>query len=174
MEINQLKPTSLCLIQMGQKGLELVKSFPAVLTSDELNKIIFQSIPFGSKEGDFVTRTVDNNVICGYVFSLPKIGVERANIATLTAVYDSMDFQPKHIKRIFTLIVKELQKNRILSIDGSGRFTISIPDNSSISGRYSCMITDVIPKNRKSAASAISLVLSSSNSVLTWVNTRDL
>lgn len=117
MEINQLKPTSLCLIQMGQKGLELVKSFPAVLTSDELNKIIFQSIPFGSKEGDFVTRTVDNNVICGYVFSLPKIGVERANIATLTAVYDSMDFQPKHIKRIFTLIVKELQKNRILSID---------------------------------------------------------
>ena len=112
-----MKPTSLCLIHMGQKGLELVKAHPDVLPTEETDKIVFQSIPFGSNDGDFVTRTVSNSVICGYVFSLPKIGDERSNIATLTAVYDSMEFEPQYIKKVFTLIVKELQKNAILSIE---------------------------------------------------------
>lgn len=112
-----MKPTSLCLIQMGCNRLELVRAFPTVLAKDEIDKIIFQSIPFGANNGDFATRTISKRVICGYVFSVHKIGNERSNIATLTAVFDSMDFQPKFIKKVFSLIIHELKDNNLLSIN---------------------------------------------------------
>ena len=112
-----MKLTSLCLIQMGLNGLELVKAFPAVLTKKEMNKIIFQSIPFGANDGDFFTRTINKRVICGYVFSVHKIEKQRSNIATITAVFDSMDFQPIFIKNVFSLIIQELKNNNILSIN---------------------------------------------------------
>ena len=112
-----LKPVSLCLIQMGCNGLELVKAFPTVLAKDEMDIIIFQSIPFGANDGDFATRTISKRVICGYVFSVHKNGNERSNIATLTAVFDSLDFQPKFIKKVFSFIIQELKDNKLLSIN---------------------------------------------------------
>ena len=102
---------------MGTKGLELVKSFPSKITEIELDKIIFQSIPFGAQDGDFATRTVENKVICGYIFSLPTSTQERANIATLTIVFDQMDFDSKLIKDMFSFLIKSLKQKSILSIN---------------------------------------------------------
>ena len=112
-----MKPLNLCLIQMGIKGLELVKSYPDVLSKEELNKIVFQSIPFGAQDGDFATRTIDNFVICGYIFRIPEIDDKRANIATLTVIYDSMEFQPLFVKNVFSYIVRKLEESNLLSIE---------------------------------------------------------
>ena len=102
---------------MGKKGLELVESYPTKLTESELDKIIFQSIPFGAQDGDFATRTVEDKVICGYIFSLPAISQKRANIATLTIVFDSMDFDSKLIKDMFSFMIESLKNRRMLSIN---------------------------------------------------------
>ena len=102
---------------MGKKGLELVESYPSKLSESELDKIIFQSIPFGAQDGDFATRTVEDKVICGYIFSLPTSAQKRANIATLTIVFDSMDFDSKLIKDMFSFMIKSLKQKSMLSIN---------------------------------------------------------
>jgi len=50
-----MKPISLCLVQIGNKGIELVNSYPNVLPTEVTNQIILKSMPFGAKHGDFIT-----------------------------------------------------------------------------------------------------------------------
>ena len=109
MEIDPLKPTSLCLVEMGKNGLELVRSYPKVLSEDELNNITLKSIPMGSNDGDFTTSTVGSNIFSGYIFAIP--GEERQNIASLIAVFNSHNYEQKIIRKVFSFTIEELRKN---------------------------------------------------------------
>ena len=106
------KPVSLCLVHMGKKGLELVRSYPEVIPENELNNIVLKSMPMGSHDGDFTTTTVGDSVISGYIFSVP--GDERTNIASLIAVYGSMDYELNIVKKVFTFTINELRKSNAI------------------------------------------------------------
>lgn len=111
-----MKPVSLCLIRMGQKGLELVDTYPEVLPKEALNQIAVKSMPFNARDGDFSTSTVGDNVISGYVFAVPS-QEGRSNIASLVAVFDSLKFDPETIKKVFSFTITELKKNNLIEID---------------------------------------------------------
>lgn len=107
-----MKPVSLCLVEMGKKGLELVRAYPEILPQEEVNNIVLKSMPLGANDGDFATNTTGTSVISSYVFSLP--GEERTNIASLIAVFSSMNYQPQVIKKVFSFTVTELRKNNAI------------------------------------------------------------
>ena len=109
-----MKPISLCFVNMGSTGLDIVKAHPDVIPEDELKKIAIKSMPLGAKEGDFTTNTVDTNVISGYVFSIPREN-ERDNIGSLVAVFSSMDYQPQVINKVFSFTISELKKHGLIS-----------------------------------------------------------
>ncbi|MBD3190754.1 MAG: hypothetical protein GF308_08920 [Candidatus Heimdallarchaeota archaeon] len=111
-----MKPTSLCLVQMGEKGLELVEAYPKTYSKEVLNQIVIKSMPLNAKEGDFSSATVGPAVLSGYVFSIPSIQ-GRDNIASLVAVFESMKYNPETIRKIFSYIIIELKKNDLVSID---------------------------------------------------------
>ena len=110
-----MKPISLCLVQMGQKGLELVSAHPNVLPEDMVNQIVIKSMPMSAKDGDFSSATVDNAVFSGYVFSVPS-EVGRDNIATLIAVYNDMKYDSEVIRKVFSFTVDELKKKNLADI----------------------------------------------------------
>ncbi len=110
-----MKPISLCLIQMGKKGLELVKAHPDVVPESTLNQIVLKSMPMSSKEGDFSSSTADKCVFESYIFSVP--GAERNNIATLVAVFEGSDYKREDIRRFFSFTVTELEKNQMVNIE---------------------------------------------------------
>lgn len=111
-----MKPTSLCLVQMGEKGLELVEAYPKTYSKEVLNQIAIKSMPLNAKEGDFSSATVGPAVLSGYVFSIPATE-GRNNIASLVAVFESMKYNPESIRKIFSYIIIELKKNDLVTID---------------------------------------------------------
>lgn len=110
-----MKPISLCLVQMGSKGLELVKSYPNVLPESVLNQIVVKSMPFNAKNGDFASSTVDNAVFSGYIFSVPS-QIGRDNIASLVAVYNDMKYDSEIIRKVFSFTISELKKYNVADI----------------------------------------------------------
>ena len=109
-----MKPQCLCFVNMGSSGLEIVKTHPDVMPEEELKQIAIKSMPLGAKEGDFTTNTVESNVVSGYVFSIPR-EEERDNIGSLVAVFNTMDYQPKVINKIFSFTISELKKHNLVS-----------------------------------------------------------
>ena len=111
-----MKPISLCLVQMGQKGLELVKAYPDVLPEETLNQIVLKSMPMGAKEGDFTSSTAGDTVFSGYIFSIPsKVG--RSNIASLVAVYNDMKYDSETIRKVFSYTVTELHQKKLDDVE---------------------------------------------------------
>ena len=55
-----LNPASICLIQIGKKGLELVKAYPRVFPENVMNEITLKSMPLNAKDGTFTTNTIGN------------------------------------------------------------------------------------------------------------------
>lgn len=135
------KPVSLCLVQMGKNGLELVRAYPEVIPEVELNQIVIKSMPLGAKEGDFITTTVGDSVIFGLVFSVP--GEERDNIVSLTAVYNSMDFNQQMIKKVFSTTITELKKNNVASTDLFSKMLPKMFDGI-VTGRLKLKISSVV------------------------------
>lgn len=111
-----MKPLSLCLVQMGQKGLELVKAHPDVLPLNVINEIVIKSMPMSAKDGDFTSSTVADTVFSGYVFSVPS-DTGRDNIASLVAVFNDMKYNSEIIQKIFSFTVSELKKNNLADIN---------------------------------------------------------
>lgn len=111
-----MKPISLCLVQMGDKGLELVKSYPNVLPEPIMNQVVVKSMPFNAKNGDFMTSTVADTVFSGYVFSVPS-NQGRDNIASLIAVFSDMKYDTEVIHKVFSFTIGELKKHKIAEID---------------------------------------------------------
>ena len=109
-----MKPVSLCLVTMGKAGLELVDSYPKILSQEELNEIILKSMPLSAKDGDFTLNTVGVNSLSGYIFAVP--GESRTNIASLIAVFSSMDYNPQIVKKIFSFTIMELRKNNLVDL----------------------------------------------------------
>jgi DNA polymerase III alpha subunit (gram-positive type) len=112
-----MKPVALCLVHMGQKGLELVRTYPEVLPKEVLNEITIKSMPLGAKSGDFSSNVVSNdNAFSGYVFQVPS-ETGRDNIASLVAVFNKTDYNANLIRKVFSITINELQKNKQVKID---------------------------------------------------------
>ena len=110
-----MKPVSLCLVHLGAQGLELIKAYPDVLPEEITNQVILKSMPMGAKPGDFLTANIDANNFSGYVFQIPsKDG--RDNLASLVAVYETENYNPNMIKKMFSFTLEELQKNQLVDI----------------------------------------------------------
>ena len=77
-----MKPLSLCLVQMGARGLELVKSFPDVIPTDSMNQLVYKTIPMGSNSGDFASTTFNDLNLTSYIFRIPSVD-QRDNLAAL-------------------------------------------------------------------------------------------
>ncbi len=110
-----MKPISLCLVQMGKNGLELVKVHPKGVPESTLNQIVLKSMPMSSKEGDFSSSTADRCIFESYIFSLP--GTDRRNIASLIAIFDGPDYKREDIRKFFLFTITELKKNQIDNIE---------------------------------------------------------
>lgn len=140
-----MKPMSLCLINMGVKGLELIKSFPDVIPSDSMNQLVYKTIPIGSNPGDFATTTFNDLNLSSFIFRIPSED-QRDNLASLVAVFSSSDYDTKTIKQIFSWVVTELDKKELLNTGtlenilpklykgfNKGKFKIEITSTSTIS-----------------------------------------
>ena len=111
-----MKPVSLCLVQMGDKGLELVKAHPNVLPKQVLNELTYKSMPMGAKPGEFYSATVGDLYYSSYVFSLPREGT-RDNIAAIIAVFNNMKYNIEGIRKVFSFIINELNSNKLLKTE---------------------------------------------------------
>lgn len=111
-----MKPVCLCLVQMGQKGLELIESYPKVIPDEEMATIALKSMPIGAKEGDFSTNTVGKSVISGYVFRIPAADSERDNIGSLVAVFNDMNYDPLVINKVFSFTIDGLNSYNLISV----------------------------------------------------------
>ncbi|MBD3191059.1 MAG: hypothetical protein GF308_10465 [Candidatus Heimdallarchaeota archaeon] len=89
----------------------MVDAYPNVLPKEILTEITVKSMPLSAKDGDFTTNTVSNeNAFSGYVFSIPS-EKGRDNIASLLAVFESMNYNPNIIRKVFAVTISELRKN---------------------------------------------------------------
>lgn len=108
-----MKPISLCLVQMGEKGLELVNSHPKVLPKEILNQITFKSMPMGAQPGEFSSSSIGDLFYSSYIFALPREGT-RDNIAAIIAIFNDMKYNIEGTRKIFSLIIKELESKALL------------------------------------------------------------
>ncbi len=111
-----MKPINLCLIHVGKKGLELVGSHPKSLPTEIMNQILLKSMPFGAKPGDFLTTSTGNNCFSGFVFRVPS-NIGRDNLATIMAIFDSEDYNPNSVKKLFSTILEKLQENDLVKME---------------------------------------------------------
>ncbi|HUT81608.1 MAG TPA: hypothetical protein VMZ29_10450 [Candidatus Bathyarchaeia archaeon] len=111
-----MKPTSMCLVQMGNKGLELVKSYPDVLPQTIIDEIVVKSMPLGAKDGDFTSNVIsEDNAFSSYVFSIPST-FGRDNIGSLVAVFDNTNYSANDVRKLFSIIISELRNNNAVDI----------------------------------------------------------
>ncbi len=111
-----MKPVSLCLVQMGEKGLELVKAHPNVLPKEILSELTYKSMPMGAKPGEFSSAVIGDLFYSSYIFSIPRED-NRDNIAAIIAVYNNMKYNIEGIRKVFSFIVKELETKSLLKTD---------------------------------------------------------
>jgi len=111
-----MKPVSLCLVQMGDKGLELVKAHPNVLPKEVLNELTYKSMPMGAKPGEFSSAVVGDLYYSSYIFSLPRKD-SRDNIAAIIAVFNNMKYNIEGIRKVFSFIIKELESSKLLKTE---------------------------------------------------------
>ncbi len=145
---NKMKPMSLCLINMGTKGLELIKSFPDVIPADSMNQLVYKTIPIGSNPGDFAQTTFNDLNLTSYIFRIPSAS-DRDNLASLVAIFSSADYDSKTIKQVFSWVVTELENKALLNTQtlqnilpklfkgfSKGQFKIEITSTSTISFNF--------------------------------------
>ncbi|MHA1367959.1 MAG: hypothetical protein ACTSP5_16360 [Candidatus Heimdallarchaeota archaeon] len=139
-----MKPTNLCLVQMGKSGLEVISSYPETLPDEVFNELAYKSMPLSAVPGDFTTSSLNNLTFSSYIFEVPS-EVERNNIASIVAVFNSMSYDQQELKKVFSVIVQELKSKDILKMDviksilpnlhsgiQDGHFTIEISSSSRI------------------------------------------
>ena len=140
-----MKPMSLCLINMGSRGLELVKAYPDVIPADAMNQLVYKTIPMGSHPGDFASTTFNDLNLTSFIFRIPTTDA-RDNLASLVAVFNTTDYDAQSIKKVFSWVTTELEKKELLSADtlknilpklykgfSKGTFKIEITSTSTIS-----------------------------------------
>ena len=111
-----LKPLSLCLIQMGKTGLEIVKSYPEVIPQVTLNELTYKSMPMAAKPGDFTSTTIKDVAFSSLIFEIPST-TERNNIGSIVAIYSSADYNANAVKKVFSIVVNELKDKKLLQMD---------------------------------------------------------
>ena len=143
-----MKPTTLCFVKMGVKGLELVSSYPDVIPTEIMSQLVYKSMPMGAKHGDFASTTLDNLNLSSYVFRIPRTE-QRDNIASIVAVFSSTDYDQNTIRRAFSWVITELSNKELLSTEtltkilpnlykgfGEGKFKIEISTSSTITFNF--------------------------------------
>ena len=111
-----IKPICLCLVKLGDKGLEIVKNYPNALPDEVLSQISIKSMPLNAKDGDFISTNINNNYLSGYVFTTPSTK-GRGGIASLVAIFNTMQYNTEIIKKVFSFTITELRKNDLVSVD---------------------------------------------------------
>ncbi|NHJ49346.1 MAG: hypothetical protein FK733_16270 [Asgard group archaeon] len=111
-----MKPTNLCLVQMGASGLEVIDTYPNTLPNEVLRELAYKSMPLTAKPGDFASATMNEYSLSSYIFEVPQQD-KRNNIASLVAVYSTMEYNPTEVKKAFTVIVEELNKKDLLKME---------------------------------------------------------
>ncbi|MBD3189255.1 MAG: hypothetical protein GF308_01350 [Candidatus Heimdallarchaeota archaeon] len=137
-----MKPQALCFVNMASDGLNIVKAHPDIIPEEELKNIAIKSMPLGAKEGDFTTNTVGSSVISGYVFSIPRDN-QRPNIASLVAIFKSMDFQPKVINKVFSFTISELKKHDLVSTQSIQEILPSLYDGL-VKGQLKIKVSSIV------------------------------
>ncbi|MBN1328178.1 MAG: hypothetical protein JXA54_01780 [Candidatus Heimdallarchaeota archaeon] len=111
-----IKPLALCLVQVGKKGLEIVDSYPKILPKEIESQIAFKCMPFGAKDGDFLSANITETYFSGYVFRVPeKQG--RDNLASLVVVFDTENYNPISFKKVFSLTLEKLAENNLVTLN---------------------------------------------------------
>ena len=141
-----MKPVSLCLVQMGKKGLELVEAYPNVLPKEYIDEITYKCMPLGGKAGDFLSAAVGDVFFSSYIFSIPQGDNERDNIASIVAIYSNMDYNIAGTQKVFEVVLKKIKETTLLKMDFlqevlpsiykgfvKGKFTVNIKSMSTIS-----------------------------------------
>lgn len=111
-----LKPITLCLVQMGNKGLELVTAYPKVLPKKVLDELTYKSMPMSAKPGDFSSGSIGDLFYSSFIFQLPREDV-RHNIGAIIAVFEDMKYNLEGVKKTFSCIIKELDGKSLLKLD---------------------------------------------------------
>jgi hypothetical protein len=102
---------------MSKKGLEITKAYPDVLNQEIKNEIALKSMPLGAKGEDFTTVTLsDKKVFSGLIFRVPHL-MTRDNIASLIAVFDSMNYNAGILQERFTELVESLKEHNVISVE---------------------------------------------------------
>ena len=74
-------------------------------------------MPFGAKAGDFTSNVMNNgSAISGYVFIIPS-QTECNNIASLVVVFDNSDYNIQSVRKLFSIIISELQNNDAIFLE---------------------------------------------------------
>ena len=111
-----MKPISLCFIQMGEKGLELVSNHPKVLPRPILDAITYKAMPLGAQPGDFYNSTIGKLHYVSYILRLTRKN-ERDNIAAFVAVFSNTNYDGEIIQQDISKILSELEKKALLKTD---------------------------------------------------------
>ena len=110
-----MKPLALCLNYLSDKGIKNVRCYPLNLTSRELKKIVSQSMTEDSKDGEFIFSAVGSKIVASYVFHVPI--QEHTAKASLTYVFNNVNFNPQEISEYFEQTVAMLKNNNMLDFD---------------------------------------------------------
>lgn len=111
-----MKPVSLCLIQMGNKGMEIIESYPKVLPKEVLDQITYKALPLGAQPGEFSTSSIGDLYYSSFAFSIPRSG-ERDNIGAIIGVFNDMKYNINGLKKVFSFIIKELDNKSLLKTE---------------------------------------------------------
>ena len=115
-----MKPLSLCLVQMGKTGLEVVDSYPKVIPEEALNELAYKSMPLSCKPGDFTTTSIKDMSFSSFIFEIPSDS-ERNNVGSLVAIFSSSKYDSNSVKKVFSVVVKELSEKKLLQTDTINR-----------------------------------------------------
>lgn len=110
-----LKLRSLCFTYAGKKGVEIIRSYPEILSRKEIRKIKKQCIPRTSKGGEFFTFVFDNYIVASYVFTIPISKKEK--LASFTAVYEEEEIHQDIVNDFFQQILGKLKTNDLLDFE---------------------------------------------------------
>ncbi|HUT80270.1 MAG TPA: hypothetical protein VMZ29_03630 [Candidatus Bathyarchaeia archaeon] len=109
-----MKPKCLCLIYVGPKGLEKIRSYPEILKKKIENKIILASFPSDPTQNNFNTTMIENYFITSYLFSISD--EEKSNYFLFVAAYDKILEDPDSIRDFFVKIIDDHKIRKTLSI----------------------------------------------------------
>jgi len=110
-----MKPLALCLNFLSEKGVKNIRCYPLNLTNRQLKNVVAKSMNEDSKDGEFLFSAVGSKIVASYVFHVP---IQSATAkASLTYVFNNINFNPQEINVYFERTVNKLKENNMLDFE---------------------------------------------------------